>query len=92
MVPAKAKLKSIKAGKKKITVTVKKQAGAEYQIQYRERGKSSWKSVNASSTKKVIKSLMRGKKYQVRIRAYTTINGKRMNGAWSAVKVSGKVK
>ena len=91
--PVKAEV-SVEAGEKQLTVKVKKQSGARYQVKYRVKGTDEWTSVNvkAGKVKKVLKELESGKKYQVKARAYVTVDGERVNGAWSAVKVSGKVK
>ena len=96
ILPKKAVIKKVKAGKKKMTVTLKtkvaKTGGKKYQIQYRIKGKKKWKAVTITGTKKVIKKLKKGKKYQIRARAFSKISGKAYYGKWSKVKVSGKIK
>lgn len=76
--PAKVKLKSVKAGKKKITVKWKKAKYAKkYKVYYRIKGKKTWKSKTVKKTSCVIKKLKSKKKYQVRVRAINlTAKGK----------------
>ena len=88
----KASLKSVKSRKKKTAkVTWKKVSGAEgYQIQYSK--KSNFKSVKkvtvkgASKKTATLKKLTAKKKYYVRVRAYKTVNGKKVYTSWSAKK------
>ena len=54
-------------------------------IQYRVKGSAKWSKANGTNAKRVLKSLTNGKKYQVRVKAYAAIGGKRANGAWSPV-------
>ena len=90
--PSKVSIKSAKnSGKKKITVTWKKQSKVMgYQIQYAT--KSSFKSAKkvtvkgASKTKTTISKLKKGKTYYVKVRAYVKSGGKTVYGKWSAVK------
>lgn len=68
--PSKVKLKSVKAGKKKLTVKWKKAKYAKkYRVYYRIKGKKKWKSKTVKKTTLVIKKLKSKKKYQVRVRA-----------------------
>ena len=85
---AKAKTPTVKAGKKKLTVTASNVTGAtKYQVAYKQSGKS-WKYATASTKNaQTIKSLKSGKKYYVKVR---TISGS-VKGAWSSTK-SVKVK
>ncbi len=95
--PAKAKISSLKSsGKSTATVKWKTVSGASgYQIQYSTSKKlKSAKSVSVKKGKTVkatLKKLKSKKKYYVRVRAYKTVNGKKLYGAWSTVK-SVKVK
>lgn len=89
--PAKSKITKLKTSKKSVTVSWKKLTGIDgYQLQYST--SSSFKkpkSVNIKSKKTVskkISSLKKGKKYYFRIRAYKTVNGKKLYGTWSAKK------
>jgi uncharacterized protein YjdB len=85
---------TIKAGAKQMTVTWKKlpavQKITKYQVQYRVKGTTTWKTVNVAASKSsvAIKKLQTGKTYQVRICA---INGAGV-GKWSAAKTSKKIK
>ena len=82
ILPGKASAKA-KAGKKSMKVTIasqKDQGVTKYQISYRIKGKS-WKNITVTKTKKTIKKLKKGKKYQVRVRAY----GPTGYGAYSKV-------
>ena len=88
--PGKVTLKSVKAGKKQITVKWAKKSGDGYQIQYStSKNFKSKKSVTIKSSKTVskkIKKLKSKKTYYVRVRAYKKANGKNYYGAWSKVK------
>lgn len=97
IIPKKQTISSVKSpSRKKLKVTWKKDSTISgYQIQYSttKNFKKDKKSVNVSkkSTSKTIKTAKYGKKYYVRIRAYKTIDGKKVYGSWSKVK-SVKVK
>ena len=96
--PAKVAGVKLKVAKKKLTVSWKKQTGMKYKIAYStskaklaklKNGKVSAKGVkvvDSASAKKVLKKLKAKKKYYVKVCAYTTINGKKTYGKWSAVK------
>ena len=92
----KPSIKKIKVGKKKMTVSWNKVAASQgiskYKIQYREKGKSKWKSktVVASKSSDVIKKLKKGKKYEVRLQ--TIRSSTKENSPWSKIKKSGKIK
>ncbi len=93
--PGKAAVKSLKAGKKQLTVNVTKQQGVSgYQIQYRVKGTSKWtsKTLKGTKTKLVLKKLKAGKKYQVRARAFVKVGSKTVYGAYSKVKTGKKIK
>ena len=82
--PAKAKIKTAKSkAKKKLAVTWAKAArAATYQIQWRVKGKSAWKSKTVKATKVTLTKLTSKKKYQVRVRAKNATG----YGAWSTIK------
>ncbi len=88
--PAKAKA-AVKAGKKKATVKItsqKKAAVTGYQIAYKKAGTSKWKTLDTKKTTKNVTKLSKDRKYYVKARAYKTIDGKKVYGAYSkAVKV-----
>ena len=93
--PAKMKTPTVKAGKKKLTVSWKKVKNADgYRIQYSTNSRfKKAKSLNCSkkTSKATIKKLKSGKKYYIRIRAYKKVNGRKYYGNWSKLK-SVKVK
>ncbi|MBE6719594.1 MAG: fibronectin type III domain-containing protein [Ruminococcaceae bacterium] len=80
------------AGKKAFTVTYKKSSTvAGYQIQYATnskftKGKKTLTVKGAKNTKKTVKKLTAKKKYYVRVRAYKTINSKKVYSPWSKAK------
>lgn len=88
------KIKKVKAGKKRLTVTWKKVKNAAfYKIRVRlmKQGKKKggkWKTytVKGSKLKKVIKKLKKGRKYQVKVRACRKTSGKVFYGKWSKAK------
>lgn len=88
--PAKAGIAKLTSGKKKLTVKMSGSpsayGGTIFQIQYRVKGTSAWKSVKSSKQSVVIKNLKKGKKYQVRAGALSTFGTNTYAGAWSAVK------
>lgn len=94
--PAKATLSKVTAGSKSATPSWKKVSGASgYEVMYSTSSKFSSSKTAAvsksSSTKTTIKKLTKGKKYYFKVRAYKTVDSKKVYGAWSAVK-SVKVK
>ena len=94
--PKKAVISKAVPGKKQIKVTmgtkVSATGGSTYQIKYRVKGASKWKTVTTTSKTKTIKNLKKGKKYQIKVRAYKKVNGVTYYGAWSKVKTTTKVK
>ncbi len=81
----------LKAGKKQFTANWKKAPTvAGYQIQYATNAKfKKAKKVTvkkAGTIKKTFKKLKSRKKYYVRVRAYKTINGKKVYSPWSKSK------
>ncbi len=94
IVPKKVSIRSVKAGKKRISVTWKKLANTtRYQVRYRVAGSGTWKTaaVAGKSTKASLTRLKAGKRYQVQVRAYQTVTKVKYFGAWSATD-SAKVK
>lgn len=84
-------VKTVNSASKTVKVSYKKVVGASgYQVltgtnKAVTKGK---KSVTSSKTSAVIKKLKKGKTYYVKVRAYKTIDNKKVYGAWSsAVKV-----
>lgn len=90
--PKGTSIKKLKAGRKKVTVTWKKQSKltSGYQIQYGT--KKNFKKAKkisvkgAKKTTRTIKKLKPGKKYYVRIRTYRIVNGKKYYSFWSKAK------
>lgn len=89
--PTRKTLKSVTAGKKKLTVKFTKDTKASgYQLQYSTSSKfaaSKTKTLKLgkNTTSRTIKNLKSGKRYYVRIRSYTTVGGKTVYGSWSKV-------
>ena len=93
IVPAKVKISKLTAGKKQLTAAWKTVSGATgYEVVYSTSKKFTKKTtkkvtVKKAKTKKTtIKKLKKGKKYYVKVRAYKTVSGKKIYGAYSAVK------
>lgn len=89
--PKKAKIKKVKGYKKALEVRYAKVSGASgYQIQVAtdKKFKKNKKTVTVkkSKTKVKINKLKKKKKYYVRVRAYKSVSGKKVYGAWSKVR------
>lgn len=89
-------IKTIKAGKKKATVKWGKIKGANGYVIYRSikksKGYKAVKTIARGGTVSFInKKLKKGKRYYFKVRAYRTVNGKKVYSSYSAVK-SVKVK
>ncbi len=90
--PKKTSISDIKStSKKKFAVTWKAVSGATgYQVVYSTSKSFDKKSMvtltGKKSTKATIKKLKSGKKYYVKVRAYKTVDGKKIYGAYSSVK------
>lgn len=96
VVPKKASVKKLSAKKKSLTVTMGAKptatAGTGYQVAYKQKGTSKWKTVNTSKQTTKIKKLKKGKKYYVKARAYKKVGNTTHYGAYSKDKLSKKVK
>lgn len=95
-VTVKKQTAKVKAGKKKLTVTWKKDKNVSgYQIQVATKknfkGAKTYTVKSYKTYKKVIKKLKAKKKYFVKVRAYKTVAKSKVYGAYSAVR-SCKVK
>ncbi|MGN1123765.1 MAG: GH25 family lysozyme [Eubacterium sp.] len=93
IIPKKQAVSSVKStAKKKIIISWKKdKLVSGYQLQYSTskkfyKSKSKTVTVSKKNTSKAVSKLKSGKKYYVRVRAYKTINGKKVYGNWSSVK------
>lgn len=91
--PGKSKISKIsKKGKKSVVVKYKYISGANgYQIVYGTNKKitKSKKTVavkKGSTKSKTISKLKKGKRYYFKVRAYKTVNGRKVYGAYSSVK------
>lgn len=89
--PATATLSKVTSGSKQATAYWKTVSGASgYEVQYSTSKdmKSAKKATvsKGSTAKTTIKSLTKGKTYYFKVRAYKTIDSKKVYGAWSAVK------
>lgn len=85
IVPNKTSITELKSKSQSLTVKWKKVKGpTNYQIQYRQKGKS-WISETVSSNIKsaTFTDLVIGKKYEVRIRSYKTVSGTKFYSSWS---------
>ena len=91
IVPAVVKnLKVSRINKTSMRVKWGKRECTGYQIRYSTaKNFKSYKQVNVkgkTSTKKDIRKLKKGKRYYVKVRAYTTVNGAKIFGKWSGTK------
>ena len=66
--------------------------GGCQRVAYRVKGSSKWKYKTTKSSRATISKLKRGKKYNVKVQAYTKVDGTKYYGAWSKTKTSGKIK
>ena len=96
ILPKKAVISKTTPGSRQIKVTMKTKVtatgGTVYQIKYRVKGTSKWKTVTTKSQTRTIRNLKKGKVYQVKVRAYKSVNGTKYYGKWSKVTTTKKVK
>ena len=87
IVPARAKLVKVQAyGSKTIRAETRKQERVSgFQYAWRIKGKA-WKKSATNRNVRIIRSLKKGKIYQVKARAFKKIDGKNWYGKWSKVK------
>jgi hypothetical protein len=97
--PKQVKIKKVMAGRELLKVTWNKADAKQkitgYQIHYRSKGNAGWSKPKSVSSKKLsytIKSLKKGKTYQIQVRAYKKISGVNYYGNWSKTKTGRKVK
>ena len=84
--PGKASISKLTTGVGTIKVTFKKLPKVtKYQIQYKVKEDSAWKTVNVTGNK-TLSNLFSGFEYQVRLRGYVTVDNKNYFGSWSKVK------
>lgn len=93
MPPAVTSVKAVVA-KKAMTVKFTSEGDAAgYQIHYKVKGTSKWKTATAATTSKKIKGLKKGKKYQVQVRGfYYTPKQAKEYGEWSKTITTKKIK
>ncbi len=83
--PARAAVRSVKAGKKKLTVKWYAVPYAnKYIVKYRVKGSSRWKSRITTKTMITMSRLKKGKKYQVKVQAIRVVDGRNYSGQFSA--------
>lgn len=96
IVPKKASIKSVKTGRRNMKITFSKKVsstgGTYYEYSYRIKGKSKWKTSKTKKQKITVSKLKKGKRYEVKVRAYKVVNKKKIYGAWSKVKTTSKIK
>lgn len=75
--------------KRKFTVKWKKNTSATgYTVQYKLSGAKKFKILKTlTKTKAVTKKLKKGKKYEFRVATYKKVNGKKVFGKWTEVKI-----
>jgi hypothetical protein len=93
----KPSLRSVKVGKKKVTVKWRrsKDSVTGYQIAYKQKGKKKFKTIKVKGQKKVsrvIKKLKAGKRYQFKLRTYKKVSTKTYYSKYSKIKTSKKIK
>jgi hypothetical protein len=91
ILPPAVKLSKLTAKKNSFTATWNKgTANTGYQLQYGLKktfsGAKTVKVTNANTVMKTVKSLLKGKTYYVRVRAYKTVGKVNYYSAWSSVK------
>ncbi len=69
----------------KMKTKVSKTGGSKYQVAYRVKGTKEWKKTSTAK-QSASASVSAGKTYQVKARAYKTIDGKTYYGKWSSIK------
>ena len=74
-------MKATKVGSGKLKVTWKKAAINTYYV----------KMQSGKSLSKTVTSLKKGKTYYVKVRAYKTVNGKKIYGLYSSMKYNGSI-
>lgn len=96
IVPKKSSISKLTVGKRKFTVRMGAKPASKgaksYQIAYRQKGTKKWKYAVTTASYRTVKSLTKGKRYQVKVRAFKTVNKVKYYGAWSKVRLSAKVK
>jgi dipeptidase len=98
IIPKKNSVNKVIVGKKSAKVYLNKVSPSQkvtgYQLQYRQKGTSKWKTrtVSAKNASVTLKKLKKGKQYQFRVRAYKTVANANYHALWSPVKTGKKIK
>ena len=96
IIPATPVIRSLVPGSKRLTVNAASgpasKGAKSYQIAYKRKGTTKWKTVTVSAKSKTIKSLKKGKRYYVKMRAFKKVNGTTYYSAWTKAKLSKKIK
>jgi hypothetical protein len=93
IVPKKVSTPKVTVAKKSATVKITKVSGASgYEIAYRVKGTSKYKTVTTTSLTKKLTKLTSKKQYEIKVRAYKTVNKKKYYGAYSSIKTTSKIK
>ena len=69
-----------------------REGGCGYQIAYKVKGTSKWKTKITTKNKVTLKKLKSNKQVQVKARAFVKVNGEKHYGAWSKAMKSKKIK
>jgi hypothetical protein len=97
IIPKKMSISKLALAYRRIETTWTKAVSAQkitkVQLSYRLKGSKKWKIKNISpkASAYTLKKLKGAKAYQVRIRAYKTVDGRKYYSPWSDMKTSGKV-
>jgi hypothetical protein len=98
IVPKSNKVSKATSAKKSVKVSWSKVSKAQkvtkYQLRYRVKDTSKWKTktFSAKTVKSTVKKLKKGKVYQFQARSYKTVSKVKYYSAWSKTKASKKVK
>ncbi|MGI6211100.1 MAG: sirohydrochlorin cobaltochelatase [Anaerovoracaceae bacterium] len=87
-------IKSVRAGKKKAIVKIKKKSKVSgYQIRYStKKSFKHAKTIKTTKTTRTIKNLKKGKKYYFKVRSYAKTSKKTYYSKWSKTKKSSKIR
>ena len=85
--PEQGVIKKLTAKKKAFTVKLRAiKYATEYELAYRVKGTSKWKSKNVTKKTVTVNKLKSKKTYQVRVRAIRKVAGKTLKGKWSKTR------
>jgi hypothetical protein len=97
-VPKSNKVSKVAVGKRQMTVTWSKVSKAQkitqYQVRYREVGKTKWttKTYASTATSATVTKLKKGKQYEVQVRSYKTVSKVKYYSTWSKTFKTSKIK